>query len=214
VTSKRSPAKAKKPAGDWEKAKALYRTGSLSNREIGRQCGMSDVAILKKAKKEGWTKDLAERVKKAVKEKLVRADAAAVSSANARTKPLTDEQVVEAATEGPVQVVRAHRKDLTDGQQTLALLFGQLQDAAANREALEEQAIEEAGKGPGSGQRRASFLKALSLPTHAGVIRDLSNAMKNFQALERIAWNLNEKDDAPPDYEKQLKALAQEPPEA
>ncbi|MNG38877.1 hypothetical protein D3C84_1267350 [compost metagenome] len=36
------------------------------------------------------------------------------------------------------------------------------------------------------------MLKAVSLPLHAGVIRDLSTALKNLIPLERQAYNLDE----------------------
>lgn len=195
-------AKHSKKEIDWEKAKALFRTGSVSIKEIGRQCGCSDVAILKKAKKEGWTKDLADRVRAAVKEQLVRADAKVVRAANHAPEAQTDEEVIEAAVQGPVEVVRSHRTDLNAGQKICGILFGQLNEAATQRREIElDIAIEmDPQIATTSGAERQSLigrkyrmLRAIELPVHAGTIRDLSNAMKNFQALERIAWNLTDK---------------------
>jgi hypothetical protein len=45
--------------------------------------------------------------------------------------------------------------------------------------------------------RKNRMLRAIELPTHAGTLRDLSSAMKNFQALERVAWNLNAEPEKP-----------------
>lgn len=48
---------------DWEKVEAEYRAGRLSLREIGATFGCSDTAVRKKAKREGWKRDLAARIK-------------------------------------------------------------------------------------------------------------------------------------------------------
>jgi hypothetical protein len=196
-----------KPSPDWELAERLYRAGQLSNVQIAAQIGITEGALRKRAKRDGWAKDLTEKVQKAVKTRLVRDE---VRTADAGAAARTEREIIEQAAENAVAVVRSHRKDLTAGQNTLALLFAQLQDAAANRDGeLDEMAKQVAAEeGMFAASALARFRKLLSLPTHAGVIRDLSTAMKNFQALERIAWGLNEKDDAPPDYEKQLKELA------
>jgi hypothetical protein len=199
----------KKPGPDWELAERLYRAGQLTVREVARQCNVSAPGLLKKAKKVGWTRDLTEKVREAVNTKLVNSQPESVNKDNARKPdPAREREIVEQAADNAVAVVRAHRRDLTKGQQVCTLLFDQLEHAATNRHELEQVAQEEAGDGSGATQRLASFRKALSLPTHAGVIRDLSTAMKNFQALERIAWNLDDKDDTPPDYEAELKRLA------
>lgn len=45
---------APKPNADWESVEREYRAGVLSVREIGKAAGVSHVAVLKKAKREGW----------------------------------------------------------------------------------------------------------------------------------------------------------------
>ena len=47
---------------DWEKIESVYRTGKRSLRDIAADHGVSHVAIDKRAKKFGWTKDLAEKI--------------------------------------------------------------------------------------------------------------------------------------------------------
>ena len=199
---------AEKTAPDWELAERLYRAGQISLRMIAPQCGVTEGAIRKKAKKEGWARDLTEKVQQAVRTELVRAEG--THRPACEPDPRTEREIVTQAAENAVAVVRGHRRDLSAGQAICATLFDQLKDAAENRAELEEQAHDEAGEGPSAGKRRAAFLKALSLPTHAGVIRDLSAAMKNFQTLERAAWNLDEKKEDVPEYEAELKRLAEE----
>lgn len=46
----------KKPAVDWEEIKRDYLSGSMSNRELAAWYSISEGAIRKRAKKEGWVK--------------------------------------------------------------------------------------------------------------------------------------------------------------
>ena len=57
---------------DWEAIHAEYRAGQLSNVMLGKKYGVTEGAIRKRAKAEGWQKDLADAVRQQVKEKLVR----------------------------------------------------------------------------------------------------------------------------------------------
>jgi len=95
---------------DWEAIEREYRAGQLSLREIGRQRGISDTAIRKRAKAEGWTRALAERVREQVRETLVRADG---SRAGSRATREHDAEIIEAAADRGMSVVMSHRRDIT-----------------------------------------------------------------------------------------------------
>lgn len=88
---------------DWEAIRGEYRTGAFSVRQIASKFGCSDTLIRRRIKEEGWQKDLADEVRKATDELLVRAD---VRTANARDDALT---VAEAA-ETRVAAVLGHRR--------------------------------------------------------------------------------------------------------
>lgn len=94
-----------KPKIDWGAIERDFRAGMLSLREIGRRFGVTEGAIRKKAKAESWTRNLAEKVRTAVREKLVRAD-------GTQSQRATDEEVVEAAAEIGKEVQLTHRRDL------------------------------------------------------------------------------------------------------
>jgi len=87
---------------DWEAIEREYRAGQLSVAEIARQHGLSHTAINKRAKKDGWLRDLTERVRERVSAKLVSPE---VSEANA-------EVAVETAAARGVEIVLRHRKDI------------------------------------------------------------------------------------------------------
>jgi len=187
-------------ATDWEAIEREYRAGQISVSEIGRQFGVSHTAINKRAKKEGWTRDLSKKVRQEVSARLVSAE---VSAANAR-------EAVDAAAARGVEVVRQHRSVIGRGRDLTLRLLDEL-DATTTHVGELEEMIEEETAGDQSSQRRNAMLKAVSLPSRATVIRDLSNAAKNWVALERQAFNLDEEPngDEPATKSDVRKALGQ-----
>ena len=186
-----------KKAIDWEAAERDFRAGQLSNRMIAEKHGVSETAIRKRAKAQGWSKDLTEKVRQEVRSQLVRAEV--------RTPSVSDREVIEVAAATGAQVVRTHRKDIRTAADIVGLLMGQLLDAASNREELAE-AIEEETANDETGHRRAKLYRAISLQSHAAIVRDLSTAAKNLVQLERQAYNLDEQQHEEP-YEDRLRRL-------
>ena len=93
-----------------------------------------------------------------------------------------------------MQVVQIHRRDVRNGRTICAALFAELQDTSANRELIAE-CIESETHDDLSPTRRNQMMKAVSLPTRARAMLDLSAAMKNLVAVERQAFNLDDKQD-------------------
>lgn len=93
---------------DWDSIEPLYRAGILSNYEICRQYAndhthtqtwkpsVTETAIRKRAKEKGWQRDIADRVVKAVREKLVRGEV--------RETNISDEDAIEIASDGPFRI--------------------------------------------------------------------------------------------------------------
>lgn len=94
---------------DWEAIEREYRAGQLSVREIARQYGLSETAIRKRAKSDGWSRPLADKVREAVREKLVRADGSQDQRAN---QTANDREIVENSAARGFNVVTTHRRDI------------------------------------------------------------------------------------------------------
>jgi|SRR4051812_12958971 len=185
---------------------ADYRAGVMSVRAVAAKHGVSEGAVrkwAKNAKPEPWKRDLSEKVREAARAALVRVPVRSTHTAYGEVRTASEREVVDVAARAIVQVVREHRGAIQAGQQMVGMLLGQLQEAAASRDELEET-IEADTMGTGDDgkpdyRRRAAMLKAVSLPAHAGVIKDLATAMKHLVGLERQAFGLtDEKDEAPP----------------
>jgi hypothetical protein len=164
---------------DWEAIEREYRAGQLTVVEIGRQHGLSHTAIRKRANRDGWTRNLADRVRKEVSARLI------------SDSPEAERAAIEPAVARGVQVVREHRAFIWRGQRLVSALFSELEEASKNRAEI-EAAIEEETAADDNGKRRAMMLRAVALPSRAGVIVNLSTALKTLIALERQAFNLGD----------------------
>lgn len=182
--SKATSEKTRRPNADWIAIERDYRTGQFSNRELGRIHGVSDVAVLKRARKYEWKKDVAPAVAQEISARLA-TDAVSGTVSAANTK-----EIIDAAAARGVEIVRGHRVTIQRGQALVNLLFGQLEEAATMRADIEEM-IENETAGDEDTKRRNMMLKAVSLPAHAGVIKDLGNALGKLVFLERQAFNID-----------------------
>lgn len=185
---------AKRNSIDWEQLEREYRIGQLSLRALAEKHGTTASTISRRAAKGAWVQDASQEVRERTRAALLvqpgpQEGEECNSVAPRRNTPTRMD--VDVAVQTNLQVVGRHRRDIAHGQQLVSTLFHQLQEAAENRVELED-AIEDECQGDGNGQRRNRMLKAIALPTHAAVLRDLSTAIKNLIPLERQAYNLDE----------------------
>lgn len=176
---------------DWEEVGKEYRTGQLTLTELERRYGVSDTAILKRAKKHGWKRDLIREVRKRTDEKLV-----AVGTITA--------EAVEKAVERAAAVVQIHRADINQGRTIVRSLFQELAELnnPETREQVEASILDETANDK-SRERRTQMLRAVSLPSRAGTIKALASALRDLVPLERTAFNLDPKageSDRPDDH--------------
>jgi hypothetical protein len=165
---KQKTAELKSPP-DWEAIEPLYRANQKSVREIAKQFGCSDTAIHKHAKEQGWVRSLAERVKKSVRERLVREDGL---QNGLQTSRATDDQVVDAASLAGFNVVVSHRKDIAQLNRIKALLLNRLEKVLSN----------DKPDGPCLGERESP----------GDLLEKMARITSRLIPMERIAYNLND----------------------
>ena len=189
-----------KPAPDWEKIEADYRAGVLSLREIAEaHPGTNHVAIARKAKREGWSRDLSAKIRaKAdalVTERTVTADVTA-------ERRVSERDIIDANAQAIVSVRLAHRKDIQRSRSiTMRLLEElELQSGRENAELL-EQLGELMRREDDRGQDKLNDLyqKIISLPGRAKTMKDLGESLRVLVTLERQAFGLDDKDQKPQD---------------
>lgn len=99
-------------AVDWLIVEKDYRAGIKTLRQIALEAGVSHVAIQKRAKAEGWTRDLQSRIQQKAQELVTRQE---VTSEVTKQKAVTERQIVEANAHAVAHVDLTNRKDVLRG---------------------------------------------------------------------------------------------------
>ena len=170
---------------DWEFIEREYRAGRMSIHEIARQAGVSRPLIHARVNKEGWTRDLSGKIRSEVAARLTPA-----------LTPETERSAIELAAARSVEVIREHRAAIGHGQRLVLKLFQELDEAASEVVAIEEE-IDEETRGDRNFERKKMMLRAVALPTRAATLGSLSGALRTFVGLERQAFNLAAESDVP-----------------
>jgi len=116
---------------DWEAIESAYRAGSLSIRSIADKHAVTEGGIRKRAKQNGWQRNLTEKVREATKTKLVRSE---VRTTGTQKEVRTDEEIIEEAADEAASVVMAHREGLAAWRGITNKLRDFLEDADITEE--------------------------------------------------------------------------------
>lgn len=189
----------KKPTPDWEKIEADYRAGIKTLRQIAGDHGITEGAIRKRAKRDGWERDLSAKIQQKA-DALVRKESV---RSEVRTEPaISEREIIDANAQAIVSVRLSHRKDIQRSRRiTMALLEELEQQTGAENVALLEQMGELLRSEDDKGQDKLNDLyhKIISLPGRAKTMKDLGESLRVLVTLERQAFGLDDKDTKPQD---------------
>lgn len=144
----------KKPV-DWDRIELEYMAGEVSIREIADRHGISDTAIRKRAKAQGWVRPVRRR-----------------EPANHGAKPASTPHMVAAE---PVEAPKIAER----GRQLVARMLDEI-DATTSHIGELEEAIEVECADDRSDRRRDAMLKAISVKSRADTLKTLSLAFKTL----------------------------------
>lgn len=183
LTARQSP--------DWERIEYDYRAGVLSIREIASQHGITHTAINKRAKKEGWERDLKAKIK-------AKADALVskreVSKEVSTKQAETEREIIESNAEAIANVRMAHRGDISRSRRLANKLLDELEALTDNRELYDE--LGDLLRQPddrGMDRMNDIYHKVISLPGRTKAMKELAETMKTLISLERQAYDLDSK---------------------
>lgn len=174
---------------DWEAIESAYRAGLLSIREIASQHGITHGAINKRAKRDGWERDLKAKIK-------AKADALVSKrevSTQVSIETATNERIlIEANAEVIATVRMEHRGDIRRARNIANSLFGELEAQCADVGAL-EQLGDLMFKPDDKGQDKLNeiYHKVISMPGRVKSMKDLSDTLKTLIGLERQAYDID-----------------------
>lgn len=178
----------KKAPIDWERVELEYRAGVLSLREIASIHGCSHVAVNKRAKAAGWTRDLSAKIK-AKAEELV--NKAAVTEEVTEQRRVNEREVIEANALRIAQVQSQHRADIGRARRLSMKLLNELEAATDNVPelvALGEMLRSENANGVD--RLNDVYQAVISLPERTKTMKALSESLKNLVGLEREAYGI------------------------
>lgn len=174
---------------DWEAIESAYRAGLLSVREIGSQNGVTHTAINKRAKKEGWERDLKAKIKAKAEALVSRRE---VSKQVSTERAVSDRQLIEANAEVIATVRMEHRGDIRRARSIANTLLTELEaectDVASLNE-LGELLRREDDKG--MDKLNDLYHKVISMPGRVKSMKDLSDTLKTLIGLERQAYDID-----------------------
>ncbi|WP_288656573.1 hypothetical protein [Pantoea sp. UBA6567] len=174
---------------DWEAIESAYRAGLLSVREIASQHGITHTAINKRAKKEGWERDLKAKIK-AKAELLV--SKREVSKQVSSEKMVSERQLIEANAEVIANVRMEHRGDIRRARNIANSLFDELEAECTDVAALQrlgDLMYEPDDKG--YDKLNEIYHKVISMPGRVKSMKDLSDTLKTLIGLERQAYDID-----------------------
>ena len=176
---------------DWEAIESAYRAGVLSVRELAGKYGISHQAISKRAKKDGWERDLKAKVQ-------AKADALVAKREVARQvateSTISERQLIEATAEVIATVRMEHRGDIRRARELTNTLFDELGAQCADVSALERVGdIMFDPDDKGRDRLNEIYQKVISLPSRVKSMKDLSDSLKTLIGLEREAYSIENK---------------------
>jgi hypothetical protein len=191
-------ATSQKKAPDWERIEVDYRAGLLSVREIAAAQGVSHVAIGKRAKRDGWERDLGAKIK-AKAEALV--TSRTVTSEVTAERVATDRAIIEANAEVIANVRLGHRKDIGRARKLAMDLLSELEGQSADPALFAELGdILRSEDDRGQDKRNDIYMKVISSAGRIDSMKKLAETLQKLVGIERDAYDI-----APPKQEHELK---------
>lgn len=173
---------------DWEAIETAYRVGLLTLREIASQHGITHGAINKRARRDGWERDLRAKIQAKADALVSRRE---VSRKVSKEKMDTERALVDANGEAIAVVRMEHRADIRRARELLNGLFEESGAECADVAAL--QKLGELMRDPddkGRDKLNDIYHSLISLPERVKSVKALSEALKTLITLEREAYDI------------------------
>lgn len=195
----KKPATESSNAIEWDKVELHYRAGIRSLKDIGAEFGVSDAGIIKRAKRDGWTRDLTARIRQKAEAKV---SAAAVRKLVSAEQKVSEDAIVEANADQQFQVRLAHREDIRRTRELFKSLLGEIEGLTTHgdlAEQLMELLVDEKGDKPSKAEEervrkmRETLDKILSTAGRVDSAKKLTDMLEKLVAMERVAYGIDDK---------------------
>jgi hypothetical protein len=200
---------------DWELVEKHYRANIKTLRQIGEDYSVSHVAIQKRAKTYGWTRDLALKIQQKAQELVTKR---AVTKLVTKEKLVTDAQTIQGYGEIVAGVDELQREDLvvalgisrsqmnelsTLGRPDLMMGLEQIADM------FDKSGTDENGRAIVD-KANELYRYIISLPGRVKMAKEIAGAHGVYIPLQRKVFGLDAKDSNASPYEDMLRSIAAE----
>lgn len=189
-------AKTKRPAVDWEAVEREYRAGLKTLRQIADEFHVSNPAIVKRAKRDGWERDLSAKIH-AKAELLVSKQL--VSKEVSKEAANSDRITIDATAKVIADVVLGQRENVQRLTDTVIKLWAEIDaigDYGEEFHKLGEALRKEDDFG--NDKLNDAYQYVIGMPQRVKSIKLLADALKVLIELQRKVLRIDEKPDAPP----------------
>jgi len=191
--SEKTATKAQKPPVDWEAIERDYRAGVIALRQIGHDRGVSHVAINKRAKKFGWTRDLSAKIQAKADELVTKAAVTTMVTNN----PVTEAQIVLENGAQAAAIRLGHRKSIGRLQTIIAAQLDELEASSGPEQAaLLRELGDRMREEDDNGRDRLNdvYRAVISLPERSKAAKQLAETLRIAIDLERREFGMDKAD--------------------
>jgi hypothetical protein len=198
---------AKRRSADWEAIWPHYRAGIRALKDIGAEFDVSDAAIIKHARINGWARDLKGKIAAKAAAKV---SAAMVSAEVSETRTLTEALTVEVESTVQARITIAHRTDIGRGRKLAMSLLAELEAQTDDTGALARLGVMlRAPDEAGADKLNDLYQKIISLPARTKTMKDLAETLRILIDKERQAFGMESAgDQAASAFESMLDLIA------
>lgn len=181
-----------KAAPDWERIELDYRAGIKTLRQIADENGVSHPAITKRAKRDGWSRDLSAKIQ-AKAEELVTKEL--VTKLVTTETKVAERQLIEANAQAVADVRLAHRSDIHRARRLTNALLDELEkqtdpDTLAMLGELGEL-LEKPDEKTGRDRLNELYQAVISLPERSKTMKVLAESLQKLVDMERTAFGMD-----------------------
>jgi len=184
---------------EWAQVEMHYRAGIRSLKDIGAEFGVSDAGIIKRAKRDGWTRDLTARIRQKAEAKV---SAAAVSKEVSAAKKVSEDAIVDANADQQFQVRIEHREDIKRTRHLFKALLLEIEGLTTHgnlAEQLIELLVDDGGDKPTKAEEdrvrrmRETLDKILSMSGRVDSAKKLTDMLEKLVVMERVAYGIDDR---------------------
>lgn len=176
---------------DWERIELDYRAGIKTLRQIADEHGISHVAINKRAKRDGWTRDLSAKIQAKAEELVTKT---LVTSEVTSVRRIAEKEVIDAAAQAVADVRLSHRRDIHRARRVTNSLLDELEQQTdpATLSMLRELGVmlrQESEQG--QDKLNDLYHKVISLGERSKTMKTLAESLQKLVDMERTAFGMD-----------------------